>query len=272
MWQVILALFFLSLAGVSTLYVHLRRRHAQARRQDVEATWPSINQWIEDLKINALSKAELPDFSAHIGTVQNFLPAATLEVLRGSALAQEKIDQSLIPGHKKGNTVAYDYLRLHAPQVVAFYQSPQLRSMLSRLIEVDVKSTPPSDQSSCSLLIYREPGDHIGWHYDYNFYKGRHFTVLLSLENLRINDAEKLSSALLQIKKKGEVMTVPTPANTLVVFEGQKVLHRATRLAENEHRMILSMTFCTDDATSPLLDLSRRIKDTAFFGLRALWT
>ena len=36
--------------------------------------------------------------------------------------------------------------------------------------------------------------------------------------------------------------------------------------------VILSMTFCTDPRTSPLKGTPRRVKDTAYYGVRALWT
>jgi hypothetical protein len=41
---------------------------------------------------------------------------------------------------------------------------------------------------------------------------------------------------------------------------------------ENERRIILSMTYCTDPSASTAQGLARRIKDVAFFGPRALWT
>ena len=63
-----------------------------------------------------------------------------------------------------------------------------------------------------------------------------------------------------------------TPPNLLVVFEGAHVLHKATPIADGERRVVLSMTFCTDPRSSALQGVARRIKDTAFFGLRALWT
>jgi len=70
--------------------------------------------------------------------------------------------------------------------------------------------------------------------------------------------------------KEGE-RAIPTPPNTLIVFEGAKVRHRVTALAEGERRIVLSMTYCTDPRNSRLQEAARRVKDTAYFGLRALW-
>jgi len=113
--------------------------------------------------------------------------------------------------------------------------------------------------------------DHIGWHYDHNFYKGRHFTVLLTIENCG-HQPDGLSAARLTMKRGRSEPVMATPPNTLVVFEGARVRHKVTPAAAGERRVVLSMTFCTDDRHSRLQDFLRRVKDTAYFGPRALWT
>ena len=112
--------------------------------------------------------------------------------------------------------------------------------------------------------------DHIGWHFDHNFYRGRHFTVLLCLMNEdRVHGG--LSSAHLQARIDGVEEITPTPPNTLVVFEGAHVLHSVTGLGPEQTRIQLSMTFCTDPSALWFKSVIRRIKDTAYFGVRALW-
>jgi hypothetical protein len=143
--------------------------------------------------------------------------------------------------------------------------------LCSAVIGEPVLPTPIHDQSSCSLLFYDRPRDHIGWHYDYNFYNGRHFTVLLPLVNRHLEE-DRLSSAQLVIRQDNREVTIPTPPNTLIVFEGARVFHQVTRLAENELRIVLSTTFCTQPRTSVLKGALRRFKDVAYFGVRALWT
>ena len=66
--------------------------------------------------------------------------------------------------------------------------------------------------------------------------------------------------------------TVSTAPNTLVVFEGARVRHLVTPILAGERRLMLSMTYCTDARSYWWQGLSRRLKDTAFFGIRALWT
>jgi len=214
---------------------------------------------------------DLPSFDERIVTIADLLPTQTLQMLRNEALAHAKTERSYFPGHKKGGTISYEELHINAPRIVAFYHSRYLRNLCSAIVGERLMPTPIYDQSSCSLLFYDKPRDHIGWHYDYNFYKGRHFTALLPLINSHDTE-ERLSSAQLVVKKDGAEITVPTPPNTLVLFEGARVYHKVTRLEANETRVILSMTFCADPRASFIKGIIRRVKDTAYFGLRALWT
>lgn len=213
----------------------------------------------------------LPDFSARFATLPDSLPTATLSHLQAAADRCAAVERNYVPTHKQGGTIAYATLHDQAPAIVAFYQSPALRELLTALIGVPVVPTPLHDQSSCSLLVYERPQDRIGWHYDHNFYNGRHFTVLLPLVNSNAGRTG-LSAATLQIRQRSGDTSVPTPPNTLLVFEGARVLHQVTPLAASERRVILSMTFCTDPQTSWAKGCARRLKDTAFFGLRALWS
>jgi hypothetical protein len=49
------------------------------------------------------------------------------------------------------------------------------------------------------------------------------------------------------------------------------VLHRASPAEEGDVRIILSMTFTTDPRVPWLKEAMRRCKDTAYYGIRALW-
>jgi hypothetical protein len=69
----------------------------------------------------------------------------------------------------------------------------------------------------------------------------------------------------------GTVRTIDMPDNTVVVFEGAHVRHRVTPTAEGDLRVVLSMTYCADPRISWSLELARRVKDTAYYGIRALW-
>jgi hypothetical protein len=212
-----------------------------------------------------------PAFDRKIICVPQFLNREVFLHLRRAAKRQVEATRVNIPTHKRGKTISYHELHESAPEITAFYLSSALHNWCSGVIGSRVRPTPWNDLSSCSLLIYDQPRDHIAWHYDINFYKGRHFTALLSLIN---EDASgtNLSSAELRTLEDGRETAVCTGPNTFVLFEGAYVKHSVTPLGEGERRIILSMTFCTNPSATPFQDLMRRGKDIAYFGLRALWS
>lgn len=213
----------------------------------------------------------LPDFGKRLASIDTALQPDQFQRLVEDVETLVATERSYLPTHKKGGTVAYETLCSSAPGVVAIYLSPQMIKLVSEVVGETVQPTPLHDQSSCSVLFYERPGDHIGWHYDHNFYKGRHFTVLIPVVN-RNADGSGLSAATLMGKVAGKEVTIPTPPNSMVVFEGARIVHKVTPIAEGERRVVLSMTYCTDPRSSLLQGTARRIKDIAFFGIRALWT
>lgn len=213
----------------------------------------------------------LPGFSDRLVVLNDVLSPAAFDRLARCIDQLSRTERSYLPSHKKGGTIAYETLVSDAPDIVGFYQSPEMLRLISEIVGQPVEPTPLHDQSSCSVLVYEKPGDHIGWHYDHNFYKGRHFTVLLPIVN-RGSQPGTLSAARLMAKLGSEERSIATPPNTMVVFEGARVVHKVTPIKDGERRVVLSMTYCTDPRNSMLQGVARRIKDTAFFGIRALWT
>jgi hypothetical protein len=202
--------------------------------------------------------------------IQGFLATEDLAALRSECETnQRRAERSYIPGHKKGGTLSYEAIHHHAPACLALYRSSGLREWLSAVVGEQLRPTADHDQSSCSVLYYDQGGDQINWHYDYNFYAGRHFTVLLSLVN-RSAEGGLSAGRLMQRTRGHPDIDWDTSENVLVLFEGARVLHRASPIADGDRRVMLSMTFCTDPRIHPLKEVARRIKDTAYYGARAL--
>jgi hypothetical protein len=254
------------LAGViSAIAVH-RSRHYRRLAAVLEQAKPAADAWGPELL-----PQEAPSFEKRITAIPNFLPEEQFETLRREVEALPRPERSYVPAHKKGGTIAYETMIAHAPAVVSLYHSRAMRDFVSRVTGVEVAPTPLHDQSSLSLLIYERPGDHIGWHYDHNFYQGRHFTVLLAVVNTG-SGAGGLSHARLSAMAGGVETGIETAPDTLVVFEGARVVHKASPILAGERRVLISMTYCADARASAAQAVARRVKDTAFFGVRALWT
>lgn len=263
--EVLITFGIAAAAGVS--YLRVKRLGLYSR---LEA---QINGIKSNLRIDMgdLLQRPAPAFDHRLIQLSNVLPEATIATLRAQALSLVRPERSYIPAHKKGGTVAYETLFETAPALVSLYHSREMRGLVSRIVGEDVRPTPIHDQSSLSVLFYDKPGDHIGWHYDHNFYRGRHFTVLLPIINEGSAEGG-LSHATLMAQLGGGEVAIRTPPNTLVLFEGARVNHRVTPIIAGERRMVISMTYCTDPRANFLQGAVRRIKDVAFFGPRALWT
>jgi hypothetical protein len=203
--------------------------------------------------------------------VADFLTPSSLERLRDEALAvADQKKRSYIPTHKKGGTVSYEILHRCCPACLAFYHGAPVRNWVSALVDMPVGPAGDHDQSANSLLIYDEADDHIHWHYDHNFYKGRQFTALISLVN-RSASGGISASRFVHISRDGREVVVETSENSFVVFEGAVVKHRATPTEPGDLRVMLSMTYNTDARISAIGEAMRRVKDTAFYGMRVLW-
>ncbi len=242
---------------------------AKARRSSVYAAMGGLD--LGAVEASSLRMPVAPDFTRLLYSMPDILAADEWLKITDEARKLVDTERSYLPTHKKGGTVAYETLCAKAPAIVALYRSAAMRELVSRIVGEPVSVTPVHDQSSCSVLFYERPGDHIDWHYDHNFYHGRHFTVLIVLDNLG-RSRDGLSAARLLVKDGDGERIVPTPPNTLVAFEGAKVLHKVTPIADGERRTMLSMTFSTDPTNTTFQGVARRMKDMAFFGVRALWT
>ena len=249
-------------------YAYARGRRQQLYRQLAGRTAAIVDSTPVGI---AVEGSQLPDFAERLAVMPDILDAPTFGVIQAEAERLVAAERSYVPTHKKGGTVAYETLIASSPAIVALYHSPSLQGLVSRLCGEKVAPTPFRDQSSLSVLFYDKPGDHIGWHFDHNFYRGRHFTVLLPLVN-QGSAPGGLSHAQLIAQLGEEERGIPTPPNVLIVFEGAKVRHKVVPIADGERRIVLSMTYCANPTSSFAQGVARRIKDTAFFGVRALWT
>jgi hypothetical protein len=204
-------------------------------------------------------------------TVDGFLTPTSLEQLRQEALDNlPRVVRSYVPTHKQGGTVSYETIHSHAPGCLALYHSPEMHRWIGEIVGAPVRCTADHDQSACSILYYMQPGDYINWHRDPNFYSGRQFTILLMLVN-KGPDGGMSSSALMRKHPGGREERIELDENGLVLFEGPRVLHKVSPTAAGDRRIALSMTFNTDPRIGLFRELARRVKDTAFFGLKVLW-
>lgn len=203
--------------------------------------------------------------------LEDFLGAATLAPLVAEANAlRVRINRNFVPGMKKGGSVSYFDVRRHAPAIHALYHAPEFIAWLSTLTGAPLLTCPESDAHACALYYYTEAGDHIGWHYDTSFYRGKRFTVLLGLVQASRSELVARLYHKSGARPEEEVRVASHPG-TLVVFNGDRCWHMVTPCGAGEDRVMLSMEYVTDRHMGLLPRLVSTVKDAVgYFGIKAL--
>lgn len=204
--------------------------------------------------------------------MDRFFPAALVDEWAAEAdRLRLAINRNYVPRHKKGGSVSYYDVRRQAPAILALYRSPILRTFLSRIVEAPLLLCPEQDPHACALYFYTDPGDHIGFHYDTSYYKGRRYTLLVGLRER--SQQCRLVARLYKDQPNREIreMRIPMDPGTVVAFNGDKLWHAVTPLEEGAERIVLTLQYVTDQTIGPVKRLFSNMKDAfAYFGPSAL--
>lgn len=189
-------------------------------------------------------------------------------------LLRKNLYRNYVPGHKQGGSVSYYAIwnELHeASAIIALYRSPAFRRFLCALVNEELFLCPEHDPHSCALYYYTRPGDHIGFHYDKSYYKGKRYTVLMGL--IERSEQCRLVAHLRRPGTTGEVSEqgIPLDPGSLMIFNGDKLWHAVTPLGLREERIVLTMQYVTNQEMGPFHRAFSNMKDAfAYFGPAAL--
>jgi hypothetical protein len=199
--------------------------------------------------------------------VERFLPSRLIERFTAELEAlKPHVHRSRIPGHKKGGSIDSHTIYRLGPTMRDVYRSPAFLAFIARLTAAPVQLCPPRDPHACALYCYTEAGDHIGYHYDTSYYRDRRYTVLLGvIDRSSSRLAYKLHTRNPRRRvEEGELATSP---GSLVLFNGDKLLHKVTPLGEGEERIIITLQYVTDPGMNAFLRFVSNMKDAiAYFG------
>ena len=204
--------------------------------------------------------------------VQNFLPPhITDRLVAAVAAVSGAVNRNYLPGHKQGGSVSRHAIDELAPFIAELYRSPALLDWLQRLSGDRLQPSPAADPHAYALYFYTRPGDHIGWHYDTSYYEGRRYTLLFGV-------VDRSSSRLeyeLHTRDAGRTAvpgSLQIPPGGLVFFDGDKLRHRITPLADGELRVSLTFEYVTDPRMRPWRRVISNMKDAvAYFGFRQVF-
>lgn len=206
--------------------------------------------------------------------IKQFLPRAFVEdtLVPQAQGVKGELNRNYIPGHKKGGSVSYYTVQEKAPRFLDLYRSDPFKSFLSGLVDAKLMFCPDDDPHSCALYYYTEPGDHIGFHYDTSYYKGARYTILMGLVDRSTHC--KLVCELFKDdpSKQPRHLELVTEPGDMVIFNGDKLWHAVTPLAEGEERIALTMEYVTNPDMNPIKRLYSNLKDSiGYFGLKGVF-
>lgn len=204
--------------------------------------------------------------------LEDFLPAEiTAQLVSAAEAVTGSVNRNYLPGHKQGGSVSRHTIDALAPAVAALYRSPALLGWLEQLTGERLQLSPESDPHAYALYFYTREGDHIGWHYDTSYYRGRRYTLLLGV----IDESSCKLDYELHTREPGVTPvagSIRYPPGALVFFDGDKLRHRITPIGPNERRVSLTFEYVTDPRMHPWWRLISNLKDAvAYFGLRQVF-
>lgn len=204
--------------------------------------------------------------------IENFLPASILEkILADLPILESHIHRNYVPTHKKGGSISRFVIDCLSPVIREIYNTPAFFDLLKHLAGGDLLECPENDPHTYALYYYTEPGDHIGFHYDTSYYRGRRYTLLLGLVD---RSSCKLVCDLYKGNPNREMQRVSVSLNpgALVFFNGDRLYHAVTPLGKGEERIVLTLEYVTDQYINPFARLFSNLKDAvAYFGLRHIF-
>jgi hypothetical protein len=177
-----------------------------------------------------------------IGLIPVDLPADFKRAALALAVAArpgvgKRVDVPLV---KAGRTVPTEAMLRLLPASRGLFEG--LARTVSDAVGEAVVPGPLDTPLALSMLVYDRAGDHVRWHYDSNYFVGRFFTLLVPLT---AQDNGCTEFQFLDARQR--VTPVRLPVGQGLLFEGERIWHRATRMCEGDApRVVLSMQFTTD--------------------------
>jgi len=201
--------------------------------------------------------------------IKNFIPQTIVGSISEEFFKLRlQINRNYIPKHKKGGSISRFILEKHSPTIKEVYETPEFFDFLNKLVGGDLKDCPPEDPHAYALYCYTEPGDHIGFHYDTSYYKGRRYTILIGIID---NSSCKLEFDLFRKNSNKETTrhSISLDPGDFIFFNGDNLYHRITPLGKGEERIALTLEYVTDQSIGWFPRFISNMKDSiAYFGFR----
>ena len=203
----------------------------------------------------------------HYFVLHDILPEKDFQHIRELLLNNKTLflrnDSSVRQGSSMGG---HELRKSPLSKIADIIDNPKfLQKVQSKTGIANLQFVPEVDTNRLSLLYYKDEGDGIDWHVDGTIYLGDRWAGILTI----VEDIKE-SEAKLELKPNGKPATFPVDKmeNTLVLFQGDQVLHRARPMLMDEQRIVVSLLFSTNPTRTrnPILRLYQAWVNYIFYG------
>ncbi len=203
----------------------------------------------------------------HYFVLHDILPEKDFQHIRELLLKNKTLflrnDSSVRQGSSMGG---HELRKSPLSKIADIIDNPKfLQKVQSKTGIANLQFVPEVDTNRLSLLYYKDEGDGIDWHVDGTIYLGDRWAGILTI----VEDIKE-SEAKLELKPNGKPATFPVEKmeNTLVLFQGDQVQHRARPMLMDEQRIVVSLLFSTNPTRTrnPILRLYQAWVNYIFYG------
>ena len=203
----------------------------------------------------------------HYFVLHDILPEKDFQHIRELLLKNKTLFLRNDSSVRQGSSMGGHELRKSPLSKIAdiIDSSEFLEKVQSKTGIANLQFVPEADTNRLSLLYYKDEGDGIDWHVDGTIYMGDRWAGILTI----VEDIKE-SEAKLELKPNGKPATFPVDKmeNTLVLFQGDQVQHRARPMLMDEQRIVVSLLFSTNPTRTrnPILRLYQAWVNYIFYG------
>jgi len=203
----------------------------------------------------------------HYFVLHDILPEKDFQHIRELLLKNKTLflrnDSSVRQGSSMGG---HELRKSPLLKIADIIDNPKfLQKVQSKTGIANLQFVPEVDTNRLSLLYYKDEGDGIDWHVDGTIYLGDRWAGILTI----VEDIKE-SEAKLELKPNGKPATFPVDKmeNSLVLFQGDQVQHRARPMLMDEQRIVVSLLFSTNPTRTrnPILRLYQAWVNYIFYG------
>jgi hypothetical protein len=169
---------------------------------------------------------------------------------------------------RNGSSISYQNIQnCNLNKILKYILNSELLNTIYKNTKIKANFIPKPDPNRISILVYDKPNDGIKWHYDGNPLYGNRWACILTIVN-KHNNSNKYSSAKFIYKKNNKEFEISNPENSLVIFKGDKLLHKVSSIKKDETRIVVSLVLCDvcKYDMNPIKKIRNYVVNKSFYG------